>query len=97
MRSRTSGAGWRRSMTMNAPIRTTAKAVKASVVERGPSLAAGLHDRVDEGDETAGHRRGAGQIEAAARILDPALRNEPQGSHHDGDADGHVDDEDPRP
>ena len=54
-------------------------------------------ERVDERHQTARHRGGAGEVIAAVRVRVARLRNEAERERERRDADGHVDEEDPRP
>ena len=61
-----------------------------------PAVGAGLGEPVDEGEQAAGHGRGAGQVVAVVG-RGPALRDVAEGGHRGHDGDGHVDQERPAP
>jgi hypothetical protein len=64
---------------------------------RRPAVLAGLHDRVDERHQPGRDRDGAGDVEAAVRLLVPGFRQVAQRQHEHGHADRDVDEEDPGP
>ena len=61
-----------------------------------PAVGARLGEPVDERQQSAGHRRGPGQVVAVVG-RGAALRDVAEGGHGGGDRDGHVDEERPAP
>jgi DNA-binding MarR family transcriptional regulator len=97
MRSGRSGAFERASTRTKAPM-SAADAVSSPIVSPVPPAVLGsAGHRVDEQHQPAGDRRSAGEVEVPVLELGTALAQEPRADPEDEGADGHVDEEDPRP
>ena len=66
-------------------------------MRRPPTLLLGLHDRVHEDQESGRDGHGSGEVVGLVRARVLRLGHEAPGGDEDGDADGHVDEEDPGP
>ena len=97
MLRRTSGSAERRSITTNATSSAMASGEEAAGVQRDPALLLRLDDPVDERQQPGRDGDRARDVEALVRVLVLRLGDEPHRRDEDGDPDGHVDEEDPRP
>ena len=95
--SRTSGARTRDSISTNDAIRPSASAPSSRRAGRAPAVVLRLDDHIDQQREPTGDRDGAEHVGAALLDLGAAARYEAHREEHGGEADRHIDEEDPRP
>ena len=96
-RSGSSGAFDRASIATNATDQTRGGGEQHDRLRGSPAVLGRVRHRIDEQHQAARDRGRTGQVEMAVRDVGAALADELRREHEHGDADRHVDEEDPRP